>query len=773
MPAVSEDFLQAFLRSALIFLGMPVSQQEEENMVHTKFKLWNVVIFHGLLTRNMPLQDIIDIWDQASTIVNQDAVVRLASHTGANVNPDFAIRHFTTCGPDEKTTASFVFVRATHGGGPSEPKVANKHDFHVQQRNALASFMIQQGADIQDCIRCIESLIRGAGAEAISTIMNLKHPGKKWESLVQLSEALGIKTPEIANKVDRARKKIVGKFQEQAKSLLRNLPIESLTLQPGFLCKCDESDCIQLPRVTPNSCGVVLSSYDDAKEWLSNGSVISQDEFSLIVVGKCDHTEKAECQKVQLPVLLNQEPLVISGCLHHLGAKRASVCIDAQYDFPVTDTQVIAVTAYKDEFSEDLWNAVVRSPVKQIMQLLSKEAGDVDMLAPPWGRSFHRATKKCDPVVATSVQIHIRVAKSEMRRILKASGCSGVYCTPKTEDRKILADFMIIWLNQTPVDFAGSLSRVDFHCGVVRSSKGDSSSKGVRFEKADYLKAFALLKPDEKLPGIVVANHHFKIAPTPLGSTQEQVQLWLEAQMWEAKPLKPLSGTCWLCIAEKRFDTLFAQWNGCPVLVTWLDDKKGDTPIVLAGTVQAGSVTKQADSSKMALSANGNALIDDPWGSWISNRGSTGLINQQSRVAQVPLNAQPPRKLESPIEDRFARHDGALQDLRCHTDKEIESIRESLARMEKSVESQSMQMQSNLEQTNAEFKAIRTETANQFHAMSSMFAESLKTSIASQESQISSQFAELKEMIMMRSSGSGASPPQKKPKKNRDADDSL
>ena len=344
MPAVSEDFLQAFLRSALIFLGMPVSQQEEENVVHTKFKLWNVVIFHGLLTRNMPLQDIIDIWDQASTIVNQDAVVRLASHTGANVNPDFAIRHFTTCGPDEKTTASFVFVRATHGGGPSEPKVANKHDFHVQQRNALASFMIQQGADIQDCIRCIESLIRGAGAEAISTIMNLKHPGKKWESLVQLSEALGIKTPEIANKVDRARKKIVGKFQEQAKSLLRNLPIESLTLQPGFLCKCDESDCIQLPRVTPNSCGVVLSSYDDAKEWLSNGSVISQDEFSLIVVGKCDHTEKAECQKVQLPVLLNQEPLVISGCLHHLGAKRASVCIDAQYDFPVTDTQVIAVT---------------------------------------------------------------------------------------------------------------------------------------------------------------------------------------------------------------------------------------------------------------------------------------------------------------------------------------------------------------------------------------------------------------------------------------------
>ena len=49
----------------------------------------------------------------------------------------------------------------------------------------------------------------------------------------------------------------------------------------------------------------------------------------------------------------------------------------------------------------------------------------------------------------------------------------------------------------------------------------------IRFEKADYLQAFAILRPDDKLPQIVAANYHFKIAPTPLGSTQEQVQTWL------------------------------------------------------------------------------------------------------------------------------------------------------------------------------------------------------------------------------------------------------
>lgn len=57
------------------------------------------------------------------------------------------------------------------------------------------------------------------------------------------------------------------------------------------------------------------------------------------------------------------------------------------------------------------------------------------------------------------------------------SGNSGIYCTPKTEDRKIVSDYMIVWLNQTPVDFAVSLSNVDSHGGVIRNSKGDSKTR--------------------------------------------------------------------------------------------------------------------------------------------------------------------------------------------------------------------------------------------------------------------------------------------------------
>jgi len=410
--------------------------------------------------------------------------MRLAGHTGSTANPDFALRHYSKCGPNDETIAVLSFLGAVHGGGPGDNKVANRHDFQIQQKNALASFLIAQGADLQECVRFVDGLLRGAGPEAIAAILGLRHHTKKWDGLVQLGESLSLPIPDIVTKVDKARKRMQTKYQEQAKMLERNLPIEHLKLQEGVFQNVDETYCPQLTKVTPNSSGVALASFNDAKPWLENGTSITQDELSLIVIGSCLHDAPGECEKIKVPVLLNDEPLVVSGCLHHLGSKKAVISVDEQ-QFPVNETQVISVTAFKDEIHEETWKQLVRHPVKCILHILASEAGAIELLAPPWGRSYQKFGKKCDAEMSTSVQIHIRVAKSELRRILKASGLGGVYCTPKTEDRKVMSDYMIVWLNQTPVEFAVSLSKVDSHCGVIRTSKGEIKNKGIRFEKGD------------------------------------------------------------------------------------------------------------------------------------------------------------------------------------------------------------------------------------------------------------------------------------------------
>ena len=75
-------------------------------------------------------------------------------------------------------------------------------------------------------------------------------------------------------------------------------------------------------------------------------------------------------------------------------------------------------------------------------------------------------------------------------------------------------------------------------------------------------------------------------------------------------------------------------------------------------------------------------------------------------------------------------------------------MKESIARIERSIDLQNTNIQANLEMTNAEFKSIRSETASQLQALTGAFTESLRSTIASQEDQMSQQFAELKEMIM-------------------------
>ena len=511
-----------------------------------------------------------------------------------------------------------------------------------------------------------------------------------------------------------------------------------------------------------------------ARPWIERGTPISQDEMSAVIIGTCLHPNKCECNPVQLPVRLNDEPLVVSGCMHHLGAKKAAYTGAEQDDIPITEAQVVAMTAFRDEIHETDWEVLLKSPVKTMIRLLLGDSETVELLAPPWGRSFQRAGKKVQPNLAASVQCHVRISKDELRKFLKASGSAGIYTIPKTEDHKVLSDFQVIWMNESTVDFAVSLSKVDNHCGVVRGSRADGKSKGIRFDKADYMTAFANLKPDEKLPTLIIANHHFKIAPTPLGSTSSQVLEWLQLQGWDAKPIRALSGTCWLCVAEKKFDDVFTQWNGNPILIKWIDSKKTTFPTVLAGQFLKGAKNlSHSEVSTSAASSNaGDGDIEDPWKAYIAQRGQTGLSKPAMQTWKAPslsIMAQQPRKIEAPIEDRFLRQDTALQDLKVQTDKVISQLRDSLSKVERAVENQSIQMQVNTEQTNNEFKTLRAEAASQFQAMTNSFAESLKSAITHHDSQMSVQFLELKQLISCR--GSGQSPPQKKSKNGQRNDD--
>ena len=691
--------------------------------------------------------------------------MRLVSPTGTT-NPDFALKHYTRCGEDDTTVATLSFVGALSGGGPGEKKPANGHEFGIQQKNALASFMLSQGADLKESVAFIESIMRGAGPSAVESILGQKQIAKRWEGLAQLSMALNIQMPELVEKVSNIKRKIQKKIASQVKALPAHMPVECLVLEKGYIRNADDTECQQIPKIAPNVSGAVLMYYDEAQQWLERTLVLSQDELALIVIGECKHSDKSKCNRVQLPVSMNGEPLLLKACLHQMGAKMTQFATDGDIDIPNTDTHVISFTASKDDMAADDWQLVIQSPVKHMMRLLGDDISDVAFVAPPWERSFQHHAKKVQPQHASTVQFHARVQITDLRVMLRVSGNGGVYTCPKTESKKISNDFMIVWTRMSEVDFAVSLAQCDNHYGVVKTFKSGSEARGIRFSKHDFPAAFAKLRPGDSLPAMVASNFFFKVEPIPIGTSNEQVTQWLTSHEWKAKPVRQINATTWLCAAERQFDETFPQWNGMPVLVKWLQPKADHKPIILAGNVQK-SLQKIPAENETEVSNEDGVFQSDPWGKWIKAHGTT--VNSQAAALPKPSNVtvQPQRRLEAPIEDKFQRQEEQIHLLRTSAEKEIRALKDNMSKLEQAMEGQKLVIDANMEATAKEFKTLRSETQNQFQVVSELFKESLNSAIAAHDGAMSAQFDELKELIS--ASASRGSPLPKKQKNGGDA----
>ena len=234
--------------------------------------------------------------------------IRLVSHV-ALVNPDLALKNYPRCGPDDKTTAVITVVGALRDGGPA----SNQQELNIQQKNGLASFLMSQGADLKECLIFKDSILKGAGASAVSSILGQKLVAKKREGLTQLALALRIPFPQLGEKIRSAKKKAQQKFHVQSKSLPANIPVENLTLQSGYVLKSDETECQRLTKIAPNVSGVILLWYEEARPWLDRQVILSQDELALVIIGRCDHQHPDHCKKIRCQYATTMSP---SFCRH-------------------------------------------------------------------------------------------------------------------------------------------------------------------------------------------------------------------------------------------------------------------------------------------------------------------------------------------------------------------------------------------------------------------------------------------------------------------------
>ena len=402
-----------------------------------------------------------------------------------------------------------------------------------------------------------------------------------------------------------------------------------------------------------------------------------------------------------------------------------------------TNTCVLALTAFRDELGEQIWKQLEQSPVRTTWSLLFDEGDQPTLACPPWGRTFQDHNGKITKLDPFSFQVHCRIDQTDLKKMLRASGRKGVYTTPKTEDKRISQQYQIIWLNLDLLKITVSASSMDCSLGIVRHARQTSKiSRGIRFDRADFPAAFQNLKPGEDMPSQIACKHLFKIAPVPIGAKHAEVQAWLTSNGWDARPLQALTGSTWLCGTADVFEADFAQWNQQTILLKWIQQKASHQPWLLAGsTAQFQTVSKTQSSASKDLPP----LTLDPWNNY-----------QPIHMAAKPNAALPPavtRKLEAPIEDRFASQQKDFEKLREDTTKQLAEMCDKMNDVGSQIQDSNTKMIAYQKNVESEFKQIKAETQKQFHDMNQAFSSTLDAALTKQDKSISSQLTELKLLL--------------------------
>ena len=714
----------AFIMSALFVASLPDPSPPSVHAVRVSMKLWHTWAVDAQFPGGMLLSVVDDTWQCISAFMDRHSSIRLITR-GRSASIDFPICDFAKVGSDGRLCVKFIIVLPLHGGGPSQKML--KSENNIATKNTLAAFLLSLGCDLQSVSSFVQKMLDATGPVAIDQIMKIQQTQKKHEALSQLAVSMSIQFPDINSAASKRM------HQVQKKVTAKGIPPqiiqpEQFTIKDGLFCNEDKSRCGQITNIRAGASGIALVTPDTAAQWLKCDSKISADELALITLGTCPASAFSSCAKIQFPVFDKEgQPAVLAGCIHQLGQKKVTFGDSKQCDVAVADTAVVAITLHRQELENIHWDQVVKSPCRVCFEIMSKQIGEVICPCQPWGRSWQKGETRVKPDQATSFQCHLRIPNDRLHDGMRISGNCGLFSTPKDSNHQVDKSYSVIWDDRSMNDLQVLAASMQSSLGIVVSIRagGKKISRGIRCKRSDYQDVFKIMKPGISIPSTIVINHVAKIAPTPIGASAEAISSFLEKMSWEAKPLKPLGGECWLIGATTKFEDVFGFWNQQAVMVSWLPPKNDNmrSKVVMAATkpIHAMVGSDQVDS----LQEN------DPWSQY------KGTAN--SSIRPDGRNSGPPRTVEGPIEQKFQSQGLQISTLQTqveHISKQLEKQVKDHGDMQQSVQK--------------EFCKIREETSRGLSDMQKSFDESLHKALQNQDLQLTRNFSELKNLILQK-----------------------
>lgn len=511
---------------------------------------------------------------------------------------------------------------------------------------------------------------------------------------------------------------------EDVKRELSSIDIAGVQMEPGFLATPDGDDLQQISSLVPKKSGIVFAKEGQIRNWLIDGKPISPDPLAAFVLGHEALQTALPHTSINMPARDSQgRPILLAGQLVQFGQVHV-VFKPEKYRMPADPTtKIVAITAWKDEMSQEQWAEIIRTPAKTMHTILKTQETDV-LLHATWGVSFHHQGKACAKHEAESIQMHATIDDSQLSTVLRLSGFQGLYCTPKGHEGIHTDDWKVIWL-PIQVHQAGAhaealrqLAKVEEPYGLIRSK----TNFGLRVKTGDFEKYFALLRPEDPIPNSILGRHVFKVTPFPFGCTPQQLHEWLKSEQWEASVIRPLGPQTWLFAAENEPKSTFLTYNGTPLLVRWLPPKgEKPKPAVIAGPKLPKLSEKEHDQ----------LFEHDPWAAY---KGTQSVVNPQTSTGSHSAASS------GVTQSKFQQQDDKITAVM----EEVSKIKLAQQKMEENVDIQIQKVSETVEHQKNTF-------AQQLQQMKVDLESSFQQAVNTQNCNITAGFQEIKQMFQQAS----------------------
>ena len=416
------------------------------------------------------------------------------------------------------------------------------------------------------------------------------------------------------------------------------------------------------------------------------------------------------------------QPLLLSGALVQFGER--AILYSPQNDpegFTCeTETQVLSLTAWKDEIPNETWNELIRRPLVTLQHAFT-EQGPIAPFLSTWGVSYQSKGKPSDKHAADSIQIHASMPKTKLPHLLRKSGIQGIYATPKSYNGLPDQDWKIIWLS-CPIRTPGTreealrlLSKLTQPYGLVRNKV----TYGIRVHAQQYEDSWKTLKPDEPVPATVANKEVYKVTPLPFGCPPDTVRQWLKHIGWDAILVRPVGPQSWIIAADLEPPAQFHTFNGNPTLIRKLPSKEATSrPAIVAGP----KMTQVAASSESIPQLN-----TDPWATY-----KPLTLPQSSGLSVKP--AEPSV--------------GVVQKQLQQQDDKIQSLTEEMTQLKAQQQQSQQEMQKQLKSVEDSVDQSKVAFNTQMTQLKTELESTFQQALSSQNAHIATGFAELKQMFM-------------------------